>query len=137
MNVYCLEDFKSEVEQLRRKNAYRNLEVDLIKCFFDVKVQSLMTGARLNNSDTTPYIKRRINGSSGYRVYYLLIVKDENVYLIYVHPKTGPLGSPNITNEAKAEFYKDALMAIKTNDLYTVNPSADKKNLTFKKNAKR
>src|ERR1700685_1311951 len=109
MTIFCLDDFKTEVERLKRKNSYRDIEPDLIKYFFNTSIDKLKSGTRLNNSEITPYIKKRINGSGGYRIYYLLIIKEEKVYLIYVHPKTGPFGSPNITEEAKAELYKDAL----------------------------
>jgi hypothetical protein len=35
-----------------------------------------------------------------------LIIKDEKLYLMFVHPKTGALGSENITDESKAYLYK-------------------------------
>ncbi|MEO8146277.1 MAG: hypothetical protein ABI723_01505 [Bacteroidia bacterium] len=133
MAVFCLEDFKLQIEQLSRKNAYRGIESDLISYFFDKPFEELKSGARLNLSETAPYIKKRIDGSGGYRVYYLLIIKDQNIYLLFIHPKTGPFGSSNITDETKAEIYKEALIAINTNDLYRVTFSNDRKALVFEK----
>lgn len=91
----------------------------------------MISGTRLNNSDTTPYIKKRLQGRGGFRVYFLLIVKDENVYLMYLHPKTGTLGYENITDESKALPYKKVLECIKTNNLFIVTVENNK--LTFKK----
>ena len=90
-----------------------------------------MSGTRLNNSDTTPYIKKRLNGSGGFRVYFLLIIKDENVYLMFIHPKTGSMGYDNITDISKVSLYKKVLECIKTNNLYIV--SLENNQLTFKK----
>jgi hypothetical protein len=43
-----------------------------------------------------------------------------------VHPKTGSLGSSNITDEHKANIYKDVLESIKANDLYIVSKVENK-----------
>lgn len=40
---------------------------------------------------------------------------------MFMHPKTGPDGSDNITPESKAKIYKDVLTAIKENDLYELS----------------
>ena len=89
MDIFCLEDFKVEFEKLKGKKSYSSIEDDIIKYFFGKNAQELSSGVRLNNSRETPYIKKRINGSGGFRFYYLLIIKDEKLYLMFVHPKTG------------------------------------------------
>lgn len=120
MTIYCIEQFKVEFENLKSKKLYRSLEKEIIDYFFDRTVSELSSGIRLNNSTITPYIKKRLNGSGGFRVYYLLIINKENVYLMYVHPKTGPSGSENILDSAKAELYKEVLKAIESNNLYLI-----------------
>ena len=133
MNIYCIEDFKVEFEKLNSKKTYNNLEQDIINYFFDKSFIDLCSGVRLNNSEDTPYIKKRLSGRGGYRVYFLLIIKQENAYLMFVHPKTGSEGSENITDKSKAFLYKKVLSCIKANDLYHLTLNADKYVLSFKK----
>ena len=108
-----------------------SIEKDIIEYFFNKDIQLLASGTRLNNSDDTPYIKKRLNGSGGFRTYFLLVIKNEKVYLMFLHPKTGSLGYENITDESKALLYKKLLGCIKTNNLYEVTIEKDK--LIFKK----
>ena len=132
MAIFCIEDFKSQFEKLKKKSSYATLEESIINYFFNKDIQQLTSGVRLNNSDTTPYIKKRLEGSGGYRVYFLLIIKDENLYLMFLHPKTGSLGYDNITDKSKSLLYKKVLKCIKSNDLYCVSVSADNQ-LLFEK----
>lgn len=118
MEIYCTNDFKEEVERLLKKKNYYTLEADLIDYFFNKSVEELKSGKRLNNSIDQPYIKKRLDGAGGFRVYYLLLIKEEKAYLMFIHPKTGPYGSSNITDESKNLIYKKVYEAIKTNDLY-------------------
>jgi hypothetical protein len=120
MEILCIEDFKVEFEKLKKKNSYSTIEGDIIAYFFQKEISQLMSGTRLNNSDDIPYIKKRLNGSGGFRIYFLLVVKDGSIYLMFVHPKTGSLGYENITDESKALLYKRVLESIKTNNLYKI-----------------
>lgn len=131
MTIFCLEDFKIQFEKLKKKNSYSSIEGDIIEYFFDKEIQQLSSGTRLNNSDDTPYIKKRLNGSGGFRIYFLLLMKDEDIYLMFLHPKTGSLGYENITDASKALLYKKVLESIKTNNLYEV--SVERNKLVFKK----
>ena len=131
MTIFCLEDFKVQFEKLKKKNSYSSIEGDIIEYFFDKEIQQISSGTRLNNSDDAPYIKKRLNGSGGFRIYFLLLMKHENIYLMFLHPKTGSLGYENITDDSKALLYKKVLECIKTNNLYQV--SVEKNKLVFKK----
>ena len=133
MKIFCLADFKVEFEKLKSKNSYNSIESDVIDYFFNKSVQDLSAGTRLNNSSETPYIKKRINGKGGFRFYFLLIIKDENLFLMFVHPKTGSLGYENITDESKAYLYKKVLECIKTKELFEVNLDSEGKKIIFKK----
>ncbi|MDQ3551293.1 MAG: hypothetical protein M3413_07175 [Bacteroidota bacterium] len=130
MTIFCIEDFKIQFEKLKKKNSYSSIEDDIIEYFFDKKIQDLTSGTRLNNSDDTPYIKKRLNGSGGFRIYFLLIIKKEKIYLMFLHPKTGSLGYDNINDESKALLYKKVLECIKENNLYKV--IVENKKLVFK-----
>lgn len=131
MTIFCLEDFKLEFEKLMKKNSYSSIETEIIEYFFGKDIQDLISGTRLNNSDTTPYIKKRLKGSGGFRLYFLLIIKDENLYLMFLHPKTGSLGYDNITDDSKTLLYKKVLNCIKTENLYIV--TIDQKKIKFTK----
>lgn len=106
MTILCLEDFKIQFEKLKKKNSYCSIEQDIIDYFFNKEIHQLLTGTRLNNSADTPYIKKRLNGSGGFRLYFLLLIKDEKLILLFLHPKTGSLGYENITDELKTFLYK-------------------------------
>ena len=67
MIILCLDEFKNEFEKLIRNNSYSSIEIDIIEYFFNKNIQELTSGIRLNNSDTIPFIKKRIKGAGGYR----------------------------------------------------------------------
>jgi hypothetical protein len=131
MTILCLEDFKIQFEKLKKKNSYLSIEKDIIDYFFEKEVNELISGTRLNNSAETPYIKKRINGSGGFRVYFLLVIKDEKLYLMFLHPKTGSMGYDNISDELKYLLYKKVLENILNNELYIL--SVDENRIIFTK----
>lgn len=131
MTILCLEDFKIQFEKLKKKNAYASIEADVIDYFFDKEMKDIVSGTRLNNSDDTPYIKKRLNGSGGFRIYFLLVIIKDNVYLMFIHPKTGSLGYDNINDASKALLYKKVLECIKKNNLFKV--SVENEKLVFEK----
>lgn len=133
MVIHCLEDFKVEFDKLQGKKHYRTLQQDIIDYFFNKPIKNLKSGTRLNNSDNTPYIKKRLRGSGGYRFYFLLLIKEEIVYLMFFHPKVGPAGAENINDESKSHLYKKVLSCIKTNDLYKLSLNEAQDSIVFEK----
>jgi hypothetical protein len=133
VKIYCLPDFKDKFDNLSKKKPYKTLEDDLITHFFEKDIEQLKSGVRLNFSQNEPYIKKRLEGRGGYRIYYLLIIKLEAVYLMFVHPKTGPDGADNITDESKAKIYKDVLECIRTNNLFELTLNEIKTKIQFKR----
>ncbi len=131
MDIYSLEDFKVEFEKLIRKNSYKSLESELFDCFFDKEIGELCNGTNLNNNNSTPYIKKRISGRGGFRCYYLAVIKDNSIYLMYIHPKTGPYGTTNIKPEYKSELYKKVHTCIKNGDLYKVGFDPAHRKISF------
>lgn len=130
MQVYCIEDFKKEFDKLISKKSYKNLESEIIKYFFNKPIEKLLTGVRLNNSDETPYIKKRLGGRGGFRFYFLVLIKQDSLYLMFVHPKTGSNAASNVKDDSKALLYKKILSCIQENKLYrlTLNDGNDKIN---------
>ena len=133
MKVYCLEDFKAEFDKLKSNKYYSTLEQEIISCFFNKTTQELCSGTRLNNSDKTPYIKKRLGGRGGFRCYFLLIIAKDSLYLMYVHLKTGSKGIANITDESKEMLYKKVLTCIKSNNLYQLELSDNQTKILFNK----
>ena len=133
MNLYCIDDFKVEFEKLNSKKSYNTLEKDLIDYFFGKTSEELRSGTRLNNSNDTPYIKKRINGRGGFRCYFLLLLKKDSLYLMFLHPKTGAKGAGNITDVSKTYLYKKVLECIKTEDLYKLSLNKSKTKINFER----
>lgn len=131
MNLFCLKEFKVEFEKLKSKKSYSTLEEETIAYFFNKSGGQLLSGVRLNNSDSAPYIKKRLAGRGGFRFYYLLIVKGDALYLMFVHPKTGAYGAENITDESKAFLYKKVLQCIESGDLFKLSLDQTKSRIIF------
>ena len=137
MELYCLEEFKDAVEKLSRKKPYSAVEQVILDYYYGKSVEEVKNGTNLNNSDTAPYIKKRLEGSGGFRAYFLVLIRNDSVYLMYIHPKTGPDGSENITDEAKKAFYKKVVACIKADEgLYEVKADNSGKKILFSAKAK-
>ena len=131
MIVYCIEDFKVEFEKLKTKKQYSDLESLIFDFFLDNTLDKIKTGDLLNGSTTAPFLKKRIPNAGGYRVYFLVIVKDEKVYISYVHPKTDPMAGDNITAEHKKYIQKETYSCILGKKLYTLKKCPEKGILLF------
>ena len=99
--------------------------------FLNNTLEKIKTGDLLNGSTTVPFLKKRIPDAGGYRVYFLVIVKDEKVYISYVHPKTGPMGGDNITAEHKKYIQKETYSCILEKKLYELKKCPKKGILLF------
>jgi hypothetical protein len=120
MKIYCIAAFKNAIEKLAAKKPYKDIMSDVAGYFEGKTINEICSGTRLNNSDSAPYIKKRLNGAGGYRLYFLVLIRNDNVFLIFIHPKTGPDGAENISDQSKAQYYKDVLLAIRNFDLLKV-----------------
>jgi hypothetical protein len=133
MELYCLEDFKVEFDKLKSKKSYNSIEKETINYFFGNSTEQLCSGVRLNHSVDVPYIKKRLGGRGGFRFYFLLLIKNDSLYFMLVHPKTGAHGSDNITDESKAYLYKKVLECIQSKDLYKLSLDDSQKRIQFDK----
>ena len=133
MEIFCIEDFKIQFEKLISKKNYSIMKQEFIDYFFDKSTTELYSGTRLNNSIETPYIKKRLGGAGGFRIYFLLIMKDERLYLMFVHPKTGSMGYENIDDKSKAHLYKEVLRCIISKELYIVELNDERSKVVFTK----
>jgi hypothetical protein len=131
MEIYCTVEFKFEFDKLMRKNSYKNLETALVEYFFakDLQIENLKLGRNLIKNNENPFIRNRILGSSGYRCYHYLLIKDNKVYLTYIHPKTGVRGVSNTEKSKNKLLLNNLIDDIKNNNLITVTCVKD--NLVF------
>jgi hypothetical protein len=132
VNLFCIEEFKDEFEKLKKKKNYKTLEAEIIEYFFDKKTEDIRSGANLNHDLKTPFIKKKLEGSGGYRVYYLLVIHKNDAFLMYIYPKTGPLGISDTSLNFKKELLKKVYDCILKKDYYRVLKD-DNKNITFEK----
>lgn len=113
MKLFCIEEFKIQFEKLIAKKSYKDLEQDIIDFFFDKTMADVCSGTRLNASNETPYIKKRLNGSGGFRLYYYVLIKNDCLYLMFVHPKKGVYGSSILLMNQNLIFTNRFYMASK------------------------
>lgn len=125
MNLYCTDEFKKEFDKLIKNKSYDTLERELIAQYCNTTFAQACTGDPLGVFPNVAYLKKRLEGSGGYRAYVLGVVKNNAIYLAFVHPKTGPYGASNVTPEKKKLLLKDVLLAIKTGSLYSVTQDTD------------
>ncbi len=130
MKIFCTAEFEKIFKRLSKKNAYRDLEKEIVEYFFAENID-FSGGRRLGGHAENPYIKKRLGGSGGYRTYFYIIVKDNSLYLMFLHPKTGPDGSTNITDEAKTQLLRDLISDIKSKRLLCLTKHESKEQLVF------
>jgi hypothetical protein len=130
MKIFCTAEFEKIFKRLSKKNAYRDLEKEIVEYFFAENID-FSGGRRLGGHAENPYIKKRLGGSGGYRTYFYIIVKDNSLYLMFLHPKTGPDGSTNITDEAKTQLLRDLISDIKSKRLLCLTQHESKEQLVF------
>lgn len=122
MKVYCTAEFREILEKLSRKKPYSTLMAQVMAQYCNTTYARACTGDPLSVFPNAIYLKKRLEGGGGYRVYVLGIVKDDAIYLVYVHPKTGPDALANVSMEKKKALLKNVLAVIKSKTLHEVAP---------------
>jgi hypothetical protein len=130
MGLYCTNEFKTEIERLRKSSSYASVEDVIIEAYCNTTFNEWRTGDLLfavptDNPDAL-YLKKRLEGKGGYRTYGIAKVRAESFYLGYVHPKTGSAGRENITKDERKRVAKEILNAIRSNELLEVQINTDK-----------
>lgn len=121
MKVHCTKEFKTEFEKICKNKTYSDCRQVLIDYFLsDLEYSKVATGNRLYGPADKSLIKKRLPSADKYRFYFFGFNASECVYLTFVHPKTGPLGSPNITDDYKKKMHSEALAAINSENYYHV-----------------
>lgn len=114
MNVFITEEFLSEVKSISKDKSHSNCEAALIDSIFNKsidEIKNIGTKRLGGQADKNPFLRKRISSeysgkSSGYRLYFWLFIQEKNVYLLFIHPKTGRRSVTNISNEKQKELVK-------------------------------
>ncbi len=133
MKIFSTPEFKNEFEKLIKKNSYKYLSDEIISCYFDKNISDCLDGTKLNGHSPNPFIKKRLGGSGGARLYLVAVITKDSIYLSFIHPKSGALGYENVVNTKKTQLLNDVVQCIKNNDLYEVSCCENRKNLIFNK----
>lgn len=131
MKLFCIEEFKTQYEKCIKNKSYKDLPKELSDYFREKTTEQLKSGTLLNRSSKYPYIKKRIAGSGGYRIYYLIVILGDKIILGFVHPKTGKFGVDNIDDieeDYKKTTYQKIVEALESEDqmLYKIELSDSK-----------
>ncbi len=137
INIYATHTFKNELSKLIKNNSYRDLEEKLIKDVFHDNFCLSERGTVINIYGDKPLVKMRVGGSSGFRLYILVIKIENTIYLGYIHPKTGSKGFENINDDKKKEILKDIIDSIDEDELYVVTCCNKRKKMIFQEKTKK
>lgn len=118
MRVFMSPTFIEEVRKLTGSNDHSDLERVLIESVYTGSIDHVIQGGnakKLGGSPNTPFIRRRMESqghgkSSGYRLYLWAFRIEQDIYLLYIHPKTGRSSAANIS----AEYQKQLVAEFKS-----------------------
>lgn len=114
MNVFVTEEFLSELKLISKTKSHSNCESEIINSVFNSsidEIKNIGTKRLGGQADKNPFLKKRIGSenagkSSGYRLYFWLFIQEENIYLLFIHPKTGRRSAANISGAKQKELIK-------------------------------
>lgn len=141
MDVFATEEFISELKSIVKNSSHKECEKTIVssisnKTFDELKEGSMRLGG---NIDLNPFLRKRIGKddsgkSGGYRAYIWLFKKEDCIYLLFIHPKSGgrKAGS-NLTNEKQKEIVTNFLKDKKDNKLVALSFCSENKKFIFKK----
>jgi mRNA-degrading endonuclease RelE of RelBE toxin-antitoxin system len=123
MSVYITEEFVSEVSLLLKDTSHKDCEKEIIQHVFNSSIEEIkLNGCKRLGGDPnkSPFLRKRIETeykgkSSGYRLYFWLMIEEENVYLLFIHPKTGRRSGTNLTTLKQKELVKTFINHRKNN----------------------
>lgn len=120
MEVYCTTLFQKEFEKICKKKNYPDCHSEFVEYFLKQDFKDIPSGDMLYGPPEMALWKKRLPDSSGYRFYFFASIASECVFLAFVHPKTGPLGTPNVKDQFKKQMHRDVLSEIKEGTLTKV-----------------
>lgn len=111
MKIFCTDRVKQDILKLGKKSSYSNLN----KLLFDYiseknTLEEWKSGSRIYlGNPNFICIKKRLGGSGGYRMYYLLTIKGDEITIAAIYPKTGSKGGSDLSDFGKTACIGEAL----------------------------
>ena len=134
MKIYFTNGFISVIKDLIKSKHHANIEKIIIDNVLKKDFNSVrFLGSRILAGDNVNslFIKKRIaelnkDKRGGYRLYAWLLIRQDNIYIVHIHPKTGKYGVDNISKKKKSELINTYKQAKKDNELIEVSLLNDK-----------
>ena len=121
MEIKCTPVFFQNLRKIERKPSHKKIESLISDHFFNKEFSDLLSGMRIHDIPRKPFIKKRLGGKGGYRIYYVADENEEIIYLLYLHPKTGAFSQSNITAEQKVNCLKELVYSKKKKELLSLS----------------
>lgn len=114
MNVFITDEFLSKIKSISKDKSHSDCEKDLINEIFKKSIDEIKNVGtkRLGGQpDKSPFLRKRIGSktsgkSSGYRLYFWLFIVDNDIFLLFIHPKTGRKSASNISTEKQKDLVR-------------------------------
>ena len=133
MKIFFTTEFINIVLDLLKSKNHKDIEIELISNLFNKSIDTIISGIDRLSGDgkNSLFIKKRIGHkhkgkSSGYRIYAWVIIKDNDLFIMYIHPKTGKYKKVNVSLEKKKELVKTYKQAKQNNEFIEVCLSENK-----------
>lgn len=144
MKIFLSDRFIAESKKLIASGSHADCEIVLVEEIFQSDYDSIIhkgTPKKIGGSPETPFIRRRLNdgtgSSGGYRLYLWAFKIDDEIFLLFIHPKAGRRSGTNITKEAQKEIVKEFLNDKKNKqNLHEVKLSKKKDRIIYSSNQK-
>lgn len=115
MRIFMSPTFIEEVRKLSKSKDHTDCEKTLIESVYTKTLDEIIQGGaakKLGGTPNTPFIRRRLQGqgtgkSAGYRLYLWAFRIENDIYLIYMHPKTGRRSTMNISSDYQKELVRE------------------------------
>lgn len=135
MNLYSTNEAVNTILKLEKKPSHKSIR-KLLFDYFDkeIKNSGAFSGKRLNPpSSPYPFVKKRVEGSGGYRIYFYLFIKDSQFVLSAIHPKTSAYSKSTLTVKEIHEAQKSCIKAKNENRLIKIILNTQKTIIEFEK----
>jgi len=141
--IFASNLFIQEVKKLIKSGSHADCEFVLIEEIFSKNMKSITqkgTPKKIGGANETPFIRRRLNAgtgsSGGYRLYLWAFILDKQVYLLFIHPKTGRRSGSNMEKDFQKSMVKTFLKEKKAGELMELLLNKEKNQIVYSSNKK-
>lgn len=115
MRIFMSPDFIDEVRKILKSKAHSDCEQVIIEAIYKKGMNDIVqvgSTKKIGGSNDTPFIRKRLEGagtgkSGGYRIYFWAFKVDDEIHLVFIHPKTGRRSSTNLSADGQKQLKDD------------------------------